>query len=436
MLYKKKDNKMIILGINELSLAFARKYSNSYDIVMIKEDETTEKTEVDVIITPIVNDILDTLLKNELDNAFFLALTENEEFNLFTACLAHEYGARETIALVSNPNYMNLSSASYIVNPYQIIIDKIESLIKETRLRNIISLIPGKVKVIKFILNKKDHFAYKKVKDIKINDGLIFAVKRKEKMIIATDDIELIPDDSLYILFKRGMLSVIFNQIFKKVKIRNKVFILGGNELGYLQAVSLKNIFNSVILIEPDINNCHKLARKSEDIIILHGEGTEKKMLLEEGLTNNSILLALDNDDYHNLLSSYQAKTLGCNNIITLLNYNKHVEIAELLGLNNIISLPQVVTDHLYNYIKIGHKINKLFLGSDVYTAKIRIKPDSKVVNKKINELKYKFIFLIGVIIRGNKIIIPDRSEYIFQGDEVLLFFYKNMETRIYNIFN
>lgn len=432
MLYTKKDNKMIILGINEFSLSFTKKYSNNYDIVMIRREESVEELEIDAIITPICNDILETLLVNDLKNSIFLALTENEEFNLFTTSLASEYGARKTIAIVNNPNYINLSSANYIINPQQLLNDRIDNMIKENRLKNITNLIPGKINVIEYTLGKKDLYVYKKLKDVKLSNGMIFSVKRDNKTILPNGDFELLPNDSLFIIYKKGMLSIIFRQLFRIEKIRNKAFIIGGNEI---LAENLKNFFSSVILIETDLSNCHKLARRSDGIIILNGEGTEKKLLLEEGLDDNSVFLAVDRNDYHNLLSSYQAKTLGCNNIITLLNYQKHLEIAEMLGLSNIISLSQLVTDHLNDYIRTGCLFNKYFLGADIYTAKIRIKPDSEVINRKINKLKYSTGFLVGVILRGSQIIFPDQDECILAGDEVLIFFYKNMETRIYNIF-
>lgn len=432
MLYTKKDNKMIILGINEFSLSFTKKYSNNYDIVMIRRDESVEELEIDAIITPIGNDILETLLRNDIKNSIFMALTENEEFNLFTTNLAGEYGARKTIAIVNNPNYINLSSANYIINPYQLLNDRIDSMIKENRLKNISNLIPGKINVIEYTLGKKDHYVYKKLKDIKLNNGMIFLINRNNKTILPNGDFELLPDDSLFILYKNGMLSIIFRQLFRKEKNRNKAFIIGGNEV---LAKNLKNIFSFVILIESDLSNCRKLARRSEGIIIINGEGTEKKLLLEEGLADNSIFLAVDRDDYHNLLSSYQAKTLGCNNIITLLNCQKHMEIAEMLGLSNIISLSQLVTDHLNAYIRTGYLFNKYLLGTDVYTAKIKIRPDSEVINYKISKQKYSADFLVGVILRDSQIIIPDQDECILPGDEVLIFFYKNMETRIYNIF-
>lgn len=419
---------MIILGINEFSITLARKYSHNYDIVIIKRDESIDELEIDAIIAPMDTDITGTLLKDSI----FMALTENEEYNLFASSLAGEYGARKTIAFVYNPDYLSLSSADYIISPRQILYDRINCMIKEIKLRNISNLIHGKINVIEYTLEKGDPCVHKKAKDIELKDGMIFSINRSNKTILPNEDIELLAGDRLYILYRKGMFSNIFKQLFASGRIRKKVFIIGGNEI---LAENLKNIYSSVIIIETDISICHRLARKSEGIIILNGKGTEKNLLLNEGIDENSIFLAVDRDDYHNLLSSYQARSLGCNNIITVLNSEKNMEIAEILGLSNVISFPQLVTEHLSSCLKTASLDNKYFLFQDFFAAKIRIKADSSVVYHKIRKLNNNADFLIGVILRGRQLIFPDQDELIMPGDELLIFFYKNMEKRIYNIF-
>lgn len=436
MLFKKSNYKIIILGINELSLYFADRHSNDYDIVIIGKEESSEQHEIDAIITTINEDLSKTLNDYNIEKTnLFLALTENEEYNLFATRLASEYGAKKTIAMVKNPNYINLSSASHIFNPYQLVNDKTNSIFKETKFKNIKNIISGKVNITEYSVINNDFFVHKNIKDLNKDDRLILSIKRKNRIIIPYDNLKLIPNDIIYILYKKDMFTSVFKQLSKKGKINKKVFIIGGNELGFFQALKWKNIFDSIIIIESNLNKCHKLAEKCNDILVLHGEGTEKNLLLDEGLNNDSIILAFDTNDFHNLLSSYLAKKHSCNNIVTLLNNNKHTKISELLGLKTIISLPQLITEHLNLYIKTGHLLNKYFLGDEIYATKVKIKEGSSLKNKKIKDFKYKKI-IIGVIIRNNKVIIPSGKELIYQDDELLIFFNKNVESSIYNIFN
>ncbi len=436
MLFKAKDNKVIILGINEFTISLANNLSKNHEVIMLDKDELDNNYNVDAIIGKIERDLLTTLKEYKVkDISLFIAMTKNEEYNLFATQLAGEYGAENTIAMVFNPQYVNISSVNYIFSPYQLIINMTNSLVKETRLRNIKNLIPGKVSVTDFIVNTNDSFVNTRVKNFKLKDSKIIAVKRNGNTITPYADMKLLPSDIIYVLYKKGMVSNIIKQLWKKGKINKRVFIIGGNELAFIQAQYWYNIFNSVIVIESNLEKCNSLAERCDNILILHGEGIERNLLLDEGLTNDSIILAFDDNDFHNILTSYSAKKFGCKRVITLLNNNRYKEIASTLGLDNIISIPEIVSKHLLSHNKSKSNINKHFLGDDVYTSKILLNKKSLIVNKKISEISNKKNIIIGVVIRNNKAIIPEDDFIVKEADTIFIFFNKNMEIELYNIF-
>lgn len=437
MLFNKNEGRLIILGANELSFNLANRLSSRFDIIILDIDKSTSNYQVDAIVANVGNDLLSTLLEYDIENtSIFIAMTWNEEYNLFTAYLAEKYGVAETIALVINPVYTSLESASYIFNPYQLIINKANTLIKESRLRNIKDLVPGKVNITDFTVESKDKLAFKKIRDIKIKDSLIFAIKRNSKTIIPDENIKLLPDDIVYMLYRKGMISNIIKGLWEKNKINKNVFIIGGKELGYMQAESWLNIFKNVTIIESNYERCHELANMIDKVLVLHGEGIEKELLIDEGLNDESIILTFDNNDFHNLLSSYSAKKFGCKNVITLLNNSRYNEIANILNLNNIISLPELVTGHLLLHIKLKKIIkNKNYLYDELYTSSLIIKNKSLILNKKISQIENKKAIKVAVIIRNNNVIIPDGDLKLNARDKVFLIFNKDMERDIYNIF-
>jgi len=362
MLFKRKENKMIILGINEFSINLANNLSKDHEIIMLDIEEFDHNYNVDAIIGKIERDLVTTLNEYNIENiSLFIAMTKNEEYNLFAAQLAGEYGAKNTVAMVFNHKYMNITSANYIFNPYQLVINLTNSLLKETRLRNIKNLIPGKVYVTDFIVSSNDSFVNTKVKNFKLKDSKIIAIKRNGNTITPYSDMKLLPSDIIYVLYKKGMVSNVIKQLWKKGKINKRVFIIGGNELAFIQAQYWYNIFTSVIIIESNLEKCHDLANRTDNILILHGEGIERNLLLDEGLSSDSIILTFDDNDFHNLLSSYSAKKFGCNRVITLLNNFRYKEMATVLGLDNIIIIPEVISKHLITYNKSKTILNKYF---------------------------------------------------------------------------
>ncbi len=271
MLFRSKENKIIIIGINEFSINLANNLSKNHDIIILDTDQYDDNYTVDAIIGKIDRDLLTTLNEYNIKNiSLFIAMTKNEEYNLFAAQLAGEYGAKDTVAMIFNPKYMSLSSVNYIFNPYQLVINIANSLVKETRLRNIKNLIPGKVNVTDFTISSQDTFVYTKIKNYKLKDSKIIAIKRNGNTITPDGDMKLLPADTIYVLYKKGMVFNVIKHLWKKGKINKKVFIIGGNELAFLQAQYWYNIFNSVIIIESNLKKCHDLAKRTDNFLILH----------------------------------------------------------------------------------------------------------------------------------------------------------------------
>ena len=60
--------------------------------------------------------------------------------------------------------------------------------------------------------------------------------------------------------------------------------------------------------------------------------------------------------------------------------------------------------------------------GVDAEVLEILAKPDSKVTQVPINDLKFPKEAIIGGVIRGNKAWIVDRNFQINEGDKVVVF--------------
>lgn len=435
MLLKTKTDKVIILGINDLSINLARRMSKNKDVVLLDNEIDDSLSNIDGIQSTIKYDLYSSLCDYNInDTSLFIAMTNSDEYNMFATRLAAELGAKNTIAMVYSMNYLNMTADDYVFNPYQLILNRINSFVKETRLKNFKNIIPGKVNVTEFTIKNNDTLSYKKIKDFKIDDSIIIAIKRDKKITIPSGKEKLYPGDIVYLLYKEGIIRYILNKIWKKSKLKKSVFIVGGNKLGYRQALNWQDIYN-IIIVEPDLKICNQLAEKVDNYLILHGEGVDSTLLKEEGMNNSSIVLTLDSNDFHNLLSSYTATNIGCKKVITLLNHTGYRNIARMLGLENIIILPELITKHILLYIESGKKINKYILGEEIFTTRIKINKNKNIINKNICTLNLPKNLIIGVIIRDKRIIIPSGNNKLKINDEIIVFYDRKIETNIHNFF-
>ncbi len=440
MFFKFKETKVIILGLNYLSFNLARKLSVNRDVVILYNKNYNIKTSsynIDVIIEKIKYNFIDKLKEYlEDDCVIFISLTGDDEYNIFTAQLAKNLGAKHGIACVRNNEYLKINiDIDYIFNPLQIIIDRISTELKNTEQKKIKNFIHGKVNITQIKVKNEDNISYKKFKNYNLQGGIVIAINRGERMLVPHENIRFLPDDILYILYKRCFTDWI--KMFKSDKFSNKkIFIIGSGKTGKYFINYWQKFFETVIVIEPELEKCNKLATRFEKPLILHGEITDLQLLREEGINNKSVFLASSQNDFYNLLASYGASKQGCNYVITLLNKPENMEITNLLKLDKVIFKPDIISDYIISYLKTGFKkIDKHILGKEIYTARVHINRKSRVKNTKLKNVKLPDKVLIGVIIRDNKAIIPSKNTELKKDDIVIVFFDYRLEDKISGIF-
>ncbi|MFW6014884.1 MAG: TrkA C-terminal domain-containing protein [bacterium] len=437
MLFHKNSDKTIILGINQLSINLANKLSNTKDIIIIDSKYSEYINELDVIFEPIECDLYKTFKKLNINNTdIFISLTENDEYNLFAAELAKIYGVNKSSSIVRSTNYVNIENRiDYIFNPNQIMIQILNSKIKETKMNSISNIIPGKVDITLVGIKNEDKLSFKKVKDIKLEGNMIIAVKKNERIIIPEPDTKLYPGDSIYILYRRAMFTKFLNLI-NRYKNKRSLFIVGATDLGEIVYKNWKNIFSPIIFVEPDERKCNLFAEKMENTLILHGEGIDIQLLKEEGLNKSSIYLAVSSDTLSNLLGCYTAKQLGCQNVFPIIYQTIYKSNSKMLGLENALIVPDIISNNIINCLIKDKGVNRYILGKKIYISRIKINKKSNVVDKRIKNINITPGIIIGVIERSSKIIIPDNNTVIKVGDELIVFFYKKLESSVYVTFN
>lgn len=436
MLFKDNNKKIILLGYNDLSINLGIKLSKKHDVVILQEtiSNNMDSQELDVIIDSLEDGLMKSLEHYNVNQAdSFIALTDNDEYNIFAANIAREMGVSKTAAQIKQADYFKVKhNIELLFNTEQLIIDKISNIIKDTRVLNIKNLIPGRVDVSEIIIKNEDPFSYLKIKNIKLNEGLIIAIKKERKFILPEPEIQLYPGDIIYVLYEKGMIGAISTWI-KKRKKRKRLYIYGADSLTFNLIKDWQGLFERIIVIENNLTKCNMLAEKMENVLVINGEGFDQQLLLEEGLDKKSIFLAVSNNDNKNLLSSYMVNT-NCYGV-TLIHDTKYKDIALKMGLGNVLFSSILLTTYLEEFINKGFLINKYNIGGKIYATEIFINIKTKICNRKIVEANLPAGVLIGLIIRENEIIIPNGHSILEAGDKLIVFFYKKSESRLFNIF-
>ncbi len=93
--------------------------------------------------------------------------------------------------------------------------------------------------------------------------------------------------------------------------------IIGGGETSFYLAKQLLAMGLQIKIIEIDKERCEELSELLPNAIIIHGDGTDRNLLMQEGLLQTEAFVPMTNVDEENIMLSLFAKSLSKAKLIT-----------------------------------------------------------------------------------------------------------------------
>jgi trk system potassium uptake protein TrkA len=132
----------------------------------------------------------------------------------------------------------------------------------------------------------------------------------------------------------------------------------------------------------------------------------------------------LTGDDEVNIIASLLAKRLGSKKAVALVNRIDFLPMAQLLGINSIISTRLVVVDRILQFVRKGHVVSvTTFREEEAEAIELVATPGSKYVGKALKDVSFPPGALVGAIVRPTgEVIIPRGTSVISLDDQVIFF--------------
>lgn len=383
----------------------------------------------------------ETLEEADVEDAeLFICVTGSDEMNMLSCFLAKKMGAKHTVARIRNPEYNDRSlgfmrqqlDLSMSVNPELLVAQELYNVLKlpsalkvEYFARRNLEMIEVKLKADSPLCGKK----LSKLRDKQDVEFLIGGVLRDGKVIIPDGSFELQEGDEVSIAAAPADMQKLLKGLGILKKQARSVMILGGSKTAYYLAKMLSSSGNEVKIIERNTERCEELSELLPKVVIIGGDGSKQELLLEEGLRSLDAFVALTGMDEENILISIFASNQNVPNVISKVNREEMVKMAEKLGLDYIVSAKATTSDIILRYTRalensLGSSIETLYKMMDgkVEALEFKVHPDSKLLNIPIKDLKIKpGILIAGIIRAGKKAIIPKGDDVIQQGDRVII---------------
>ena len=183
---------------------------------------------------------------------------------------------------------------------------------------------------------------------------------------------------------------------FRTNQVKNAL-IIGGGTISYYLAKTLIDTRIHVKIIEKDPNRCEFLSDLLPDATIINGDGTDRALLLEEGLETAESFVTLTNFDEENIFLSLFAKKSSNAKVVAKVNRLPYTDVIDDLDLGSVIYPKYITSDSILRYVRamqntIGSNVETLYhiLDSQAEALEFAVHDHSPVTGVPLSELKLK----------------------------------------------
>lgn len=365
-----------------------------------------------------------------------LAVTNSDEANLVACLVANLLSpATKKLARIRNADYDNYHEVfsqeaphiDTVINPEIEVVKTIYRLMKVPGAVDVGEFAEGRVMFVGIRLEATSPMAGVRLSDFPSMFGearpLIAAIIRSDELIIPRGENRLIPGDLVYFISEAARLDHTVALFDKTVRQVRRAIIVGGGRIGQRLALLLEKESIQTKLIEQNLERCNELARKMNKVVVLHGDGSDQKLLLEENVGDTDVVISLTQDEESNILVSLLAKNLGAQSTITKVSKFSYFPLMSTIGLQKFVSPRLSAISSILQVIRKGKILSAVsVLGEDAEVIEAIALETSEITKKPLKKISFPKGALLVCIIRGETIMIPTGESVVEPDDRIIIF--------------
>jgi trk system potassium uptake protein len=435
---------IIILGAGQVGSTVARELakddSNEITIIDTNQKILSDLQERLDIRTICGNGSFPNMLESAgADDAdMLIALTNSDEINMIACQISSSLFHTPTkIARIRSPEYLRKPGlfapesipVDVMISPELLVTEYIYHLIEHPSALQVLDFAGGKVQLVAVKAYDDGPLVGQALRTMREHvpgvDMRVAAIFRDGQSIVPSAECVIESGDEVFFLAARKHIPAVIAEMRKLEKPVKRVMLAGGGNIGGQLAKLLEKDYQ-VKVIEAFPDRARYLSGMLDSAIVLLGDAANPELLEEENIESMDIFCALTNDDEANILSSMLARRLGAKKVMSLINRSAYVDLVESGLVDIAISPHQVTIGALLAHIRRGDvvAVHALRRGSAEAIEAIAHgdRNSSRVVGRKIEDIKLPGGVSIGAIVRGEEVIIAHHNTIIESEDHVIMF--------------
>ena len=435
--------KIIILGAGQVGGTLAEHLANEQnDITVVDTDSDKLRVLQDRLdIGTVTGEAShpNTLLKAGAEDADMLvAVTNSDEINMMACQVAHTLFHTPTkISRVRSPQYLIYEQQLFnrenipvdvIIGPEQLVTKNIQQLIANPGALQVLDFADGKVQLAAVRAYHGGPIVGEQLQAIRQHmpkvDTRVAAIFRRDRAILPHGDTVVEVGDEVFFIAARENIRTVMAEMRRIDKPYKRVMIAGGGNIGATLATNIERQYQ-VKIIEQSYDRCRFLSERLKHALVLHGSATDPQLLAAENIEGTDVFCALTNNDESNIMMSMLAKRQGAKKVITLIANTAYADLVSD-EIDIAISPQQITIGSLLTHVRRGDISNVHSLRRGAAEAiEVTAHGDSRssrVVGRRLDEIKLPEGVTIGAIVRGKEVLIAHSHIVVETDDHVILF--------------
>lgn len=433
--------KIIIVGAGEVGYHIASRLAseNKNVVVIDKNPEATRRIAEDLDVQVLTGSGSNPEVLKKVgirDAEIMLAVTDSDETNL-VACLMVSLisPATKKLARLRSSSFdpfhktfqKDIPRIDTIINPEIEVVNTIRRLMNIPGAVDVGDFADGEVHYVGIRLDEKSPMNNVKLIDFVAKFGderpLIAAIIRDNEVIVPRGSNWIQAGDLVYFVCKKDKLEITLNLFGMSVKPLRRVLIVGGGRIGLRLAKILESESISTKIIESAFDRCQELSEKMEKTVILHGDGSDQKIFLEENIKEVDVVASVTSDDETNILVSLLAKNLGARSTITRISKFSYFPLLSTIGIEKVVSPRLSAVSSILQNIRKGKVLSAISVfGERAEFIEAIALETSDITKKPLRKLSFPRGAILICIIRDDEIIIPAGNSVVQPKDRIIMF--------------
>ena len=443
---------ILILGAGQVGGTLARHLaSEAFDITVVDIDGTRLeelRQRLDIRTVQGHGSRPDVLRRAGVEEAdMLIAVTPYDEVNMVACQVCYTmFQTERKIARIREDSFHTRSSLfssehmpiDFVINPERVVTDQIKELLQRPGALQVLDFADGRVKLVAMRAREDGPLVGSQLRSLRSRipnaDTRVAAIFRRDRAMLPEGDTTIEAEDEVFFIAATEHINDVMAALRQAERPYKRVVVAGGGRIGEYLARAIETSF-SVKVIEHDEGRANQIAQRLESAVVIHGDATDRELLLQENIERVDVFCAVTNDDEVNIMSSLLAKQLGVRQVMTLIGKPAYIDLVVGREIDIAISPQLATTSMILAHVRRGDvtQVHSLRRGAAeameaVVHGGAKI---GKVIGQRLGSLPLPAGTTIGAIVRDDEVLIAHDDVVVESEDHVILFLTDRRQRRI-----